>query len=89
MTLQLLLFFSLLGYVLRKMGFHLAPAVLGIVLGPMMEVALRSALILSQGSWMTFIKEPISLSLLVAMVLLYTSKYLIKGAKFIIQKGNS
>jgi len=79
--LYLLLVFSTLGYVLRKMDFHLAPAVLGIVLGPIMEVALRSALILSQGSWMTFIREPISASLLVAMLLLLTSKYLFRGFK--------
>jgi TctA family transporter len=75
------------------MGFHLAPAVLGIVLGPIMELALRSALILSQGSWMTFIQEPISASLLVALFLLLTSKYLLRGFKLFgrrfMQKGKS
>jgi len=66
----------------------LAPAVLGIVLGPLMEVALRSALILSQGSWMTFISEPISASLLVAMALLLTSKYLFRGFKWAAESFN-
>ena len=43
---------------------------LGFVLGPMMEEYFRRALILSQGSYSTFVTNPISLSLLVVTAIL-------------------
>jgi putative tricarboxylic transport membrane protein len=43
--------FGLLGYAMRKGGFPLAPVILGLVLGPMMEKNLRRALALSGGDW--------------------------------------
>ena len=57
---------SVFGYVLSKLGCEAAPMLLGFVLGPMMEEYFRRALILSQGSYSTFVTNPISLSLLVA-----------------------
>jgi putative tricarboxylic transport membrane protein len=72
----LLLFFGLLGYFLRKMDFPVAPAILGIVLGPRLELALRQSLILSHGSWSIFVTEPISAALLAALVLMLISGHL-------------
>ncbi|MHB2165752.1 tripartite tricarboxylate transporter permease [Alsobacter sp. R-9] len=64
-------FFGLVGYVLFKFGFEPAPMLLGFVLGKLMEEKLRQALILSRGSFMTFIERPVSAGLLVvALVLL-------------------
>ncbi len=77
--LYMLLLFGVLGYALRKMKFPVAPAVLGIVLGPMMEVALRQSMILSHGSWMIFLTQPISGFLLVTLVLMFLSGYIRKG----------
>ncbi len=83
--LYLLLLFGILGYVLRKMKFPLAPAVLGIVLGPMMEVALRQSMILSHGSWMIFLTQPISAVLLIALVLMLLSGNIRKGVARVIK----
>ncbi len=57
-------FFGLIGYTLIKLGFEPAPMLLGFVLGKLMEEKLRQALILSRGSFMTFVERPISATLL-------------------------
>ncbi len=49
--LVLMTMFGLLGYGMRKGGFPLAPVILGLVLGPLMEKNLRRALALSGGEW--------------------------------------
>ncbi|MEZ5591230.1 MAG: tripartite tricarboxylate transporter permease [Gammaproteobacteria bacterium] len=56
----LILIFGVAGYLLRKLNYPVAPAVLAIVLGPLAERALRQSLISSQGDAMTFIERPIS-----------------------------
>jgi putative tricarboxylic transport membrane protein len=60
--------FGLFGYVLIKLGFEPAPMLLGFVLGKLMEEKLRQALIISRGSFMTFIERPISAGLLLVAV---------------------
>ena len=45
-------------------GYPLAPAVLGLILGPMIETNYRRALSLSSGSHSVFLESPISLVLL-------------------------
>jgi TctA family transporter len=47
-----------------------APLLLGFVLGPMMEENLRRALLLSRGDFSTLVTRPLSLSLLIATVLM-------------------
>jgi len=61
--------FGLFGYLLIKLGFEPAPMLLGFVLGRLMEEKLRQALIISRGTFMTFIERPISAGLLVVAVL--------------------
>ena len=61
--------FGLFGYLLIKLGFEPAPLLLGFVLGKLMEEKLRQALIISRGSFMTFIERPISAGLLLAAIL--------------------
>ena len=63
-------FFGLIGYTLIKLGFEPAPMLLGFVLGKLMEEKLRQALILSRGSFMTFVERPISATLLVIAVVM-------------------
>ena len=46
------------------MGFDPAPLLLGYVLGRLMEEKLRQAMILSRGSFMTFLENPIAAGLL-------------------------
>ena len=72
-------FFGLLGYFLKKFEYEPAPMILAFVLGPMMEVALRRSLTLSDGSFMIFFQRPISavfmlISIAVLVVPLITRK---------------
>jgi putative tricarboxylic transport membrane protein len=64
-------FFGLVGYALLKFGYEPAPLLLGFVLGKLMEEKLRQALILSRGSFATFVERPVSAGLLlVALIML-------------------
>ncbi len=56
----LIALFGLGGYLLRKLDYPLAPLVLALVLGPLMEKSLRQALISAQGDVATFVERPIS-----------------------------
>lgn len=65
-----MIFFGLFGYFMKKFEFDAAPLVLAIVLGPLLENALKRSLILSLGSPLIFFQRPISLTLLGAAILL-------------------
>jgi len=58
--------FGFIGYVLIKLGLEPAPMLLGFVLGKLMEEKMRQALAISEGSFWTFVRHPISAGLLVA-----------------------
>lgn len=61
--LLLLLAFGILGYLLRRFGYPIAPVVVGLILGPMAEQQLRRALAISQGDPMTLVHSPIAITL--------------------------
>jgi len=63
-------FFAVVGYALLKFGFEPAPMLLGFVLGKLMEEKLRQAMILSRGSFMTFVERPLSAALLVVSLIM-------------------
>jgi len=65
----IMLLFGVLGYVLRKLDYEGAPLLLGLVLGPKLEVAFRQSLMLSHGNFTIFISRPISLSFTVAALI--------------------
>ena len=52
--------FGLLGYVFTRLELDPAPLILGFILGPMLEENFRRALLLSRGSFATFVTRPIS-----------------------------
>jgi len=54
------LIFGILGYVLNKFNFPLAPILMGIILGPIAEEGLRQSLMVSDGSWSILVTQPIS-----------------------------
>ncbi len=62
--LYVMLAFGLIGYYMRKYGFPIAPAVLGLVLGDLAEVSLRRSLLLSLGDPLILVSRPISAILL-------------------------
>src|SRR3954469_19846599 len=56
--------FGLMGYLFMRLELDAAPLMLGFILGPMLEENFRRALLLSRGSFGTFVSRPISGSLL-------------------------
>ncbi|ASJ73325.1 tripartite tricarboxylate transporter permease [Granulosicoccus antarcticus] len=57
-----MLFFGLIGFVLRRMDYPMAPLVLGIILGTLLDKSLRRGLTLSNGDLSPFFTRPISAS---------------------------
>ncbi|TDJ15303.1 MAG: tripartite tricarboxylate transporter permease [Gammaproteobacteria bacterium] len=68
--LWLMLIFGIFGYLLRKLDYPLAPAVLAIVLGPLAEPALRQSLLISSGSFSIFFNRPFAGPIMVAAIVL-------------------
>ena len=58
-------FFSVLGYLFVKFGCEPAPLLLGYLLGPLMEVYMRRAMLLSRGDPLIFFQRPLSLAFLI------------------------
>jgi putative tricarboxylic transport membrane protein len=55
-----MLAFGVIGFILRQLNFPMAPLVLGIVLGDLLEKNLRRGLVLSDGDLTPFFTRPIS-----------------------------
>jgi putative tricarboxylic transport membrane protein len=70
MELYLAALFGVLGFLWLKLDCAAAPMLLGFVLGPMMEENLRRALLISRGDPMVFLNRPISLSFIIATILI-------------------
>jgi putative tricarboxylic transport membrane protein len=62
--------FGVMGFLLKKFKYEMAPLVLAFILGPMAENAFRQSLIISQGSLMIFFSRPVTLiALMIAFFL--------------------
>jgi len=66
----LMLIFGIVGYLMRKLDYPLAPAVLAIVLGPLAEPALRQSLLISGGEISIFFTRPFSGPIMVTAIIL-------------------
>jgi putative tricarboxylic transport membrane protein len=64
-----MLAFGLIGFVLREMKYPMAPLVLGLVLGDILDKSLRRGLVLTDGSFGPFFTRPISLVLWAAILI--------------------
>ncbi|MDH5798819.1 MAG: tripartite tricarboxylate transporter permease, partial [Paracoccaceae bacterium] len=61
--------FGVVGYLIRKADYPLAPLVLALVLGPLMEKSFRQTLIAEQGNIFAFVERPLSgLFILIAAI---------------------
>ena len=61
------------GFLMRRFDFPVAPAIIGMILGPLAEQQFRRALAISQGDASVFLTRPLSAALLVtAMLVLVT-----------------
>jgi len=72
----LMIGFGVFGYLARKFQFEMAPLVLALVIGPMMENNLRLSLIISQGSPWIFIEHPISATFIFISLALLISPWI-------------
>jgi len=62
--------FGIVGYLMKKFEYEGAPLILAMVIGPMMEEALRQSLILSAGNFAIFVSRPISALFIVSAAVL-------------------
>jgi len=79
----IMFFFGIIGYILRKLNYEVAPLVMAFILGPILETTFRQSLIMSDGKFSIFLERPISaVALLIAIFLLVSSGFSIfKKAK--------
>jgi putative tricarboxylic transport membrane protein len=66
----LMVVFGIVGYLMRKLDYPLAPAVLAIVLGPLAEPALRQSLLISDGEFSIFFTRTYSGPIMVTAIIL-------------------
>jgi len=64
--------FGIVGYLMRKFGYGLAPMVLGMILGPLCETSLMRAMIVSDYDPMVLVTRPISGSVLALSALSFS-----------------
>ncbi|MEM1044915.1 MAG: tripartite tricarboxylate transporter permease [Pseudomonadota bacterium] len=77
----IMLLIGVVGYLMRKLNYPVAPAVLAIVLGPLAERSLRQSLISSQGDVLTFVERPISLTCILLAVALISYPLVLKALR--------
>lgn len=70
MDVVIMVFFGLVGYLMRKFEYEPAPLVMAYVIGPLLEQSLRQSLMLSNGSIAIFFRRPISAAFLSITILL-------------------
>jgi putative tricarboxylic transport membrane protein len=69
----IMIIFGFVGYLMKKFEYEMAPLVMGLVLGPLMEKTFRTSLLMSKGSPAIFFRRPISLVLLALAMLVLIS----------------
>lgn len=67
----LMAIFGVVGYLMRKLDYPMAPATLAIVLGPLAEMSMRRSLMMSDGSPLIFFTQPIAGVIMVFAILLF------------------
>jgi putative tricarboxylic transport membrane protein len=66
--LWVMLFFGLVGFVMKRYKFSVPAVVLGMVLGPMIELALQRSLMMTRGDPSVFFTRPVSLAFIILTV---------------------
>jgi putative tricarboxylic transport membrane protein len=81
LDLYLLLFFGVIGYIFDKVDIPVAPLVLSVVLGGIMEQSFRQAMTISGGSTKIFFGSAINLTLLVFSVISIAAPFIMAWLK--------
>jgi putative tricarboxylic transport membrane protein len=75
----MLLAFGILGYVMRRYDYPIAPIVVGLILGPMAEAQLRRALSISLGDPLVLLQSPVSATLLAIALIALVAPFALRG----------
>jgi putative tricarboxylic transport membrane protein len=78
---------GIVGYIFLRLEWPIVPWVLGFVLGPIIEQRLRESLSISRGDPMIFATRPISLSMVIACILIVIIPMVIDWKKNRVVKG--
>lgn len=80
---------GIVGYVMRKANWPIAPLILGFILGPMLEQALRQSV--TMGGILFFMDRPISLCFIILTIVLtfFSVKYLKRVPEQLLEEGDN
>jgi putative tricarboxylic transport membrane protein len=81
LDIYILIVMGVVGYILRKLKFDMAPLILALVLGPMLEKNLLQSLYLCQGNIQTMISRPITATLLFIALAAIVFPFLLRRKK--------
>lgn len=84
----IMIVFGILGFFLRKWNFSVAPLVLALVIGPMLENALMQSLLMSQGSLSIFYTQPLARSLFILTFLAFAAPVLYRFGRKHLQSAS-
>ena len=71
---RVMVFFGILGFIMVEMEYPIAPMILGLILGNMLDANFRRALVISEGEILPFISRPICIVLILFIILTLVSK---------------
>ncbi|UCJ18058.1 tripartite tricarboxylate transporter permease [Pseudomonas sp. MM211] len=80
-AIAIILAFGIIGFFMEENGFPLAPMILGIVLGPMLEETFITSMMRAQGDLMVFFERPVSLTLAIITLSLWMLPLLLRVLK--------
>jgi putative tricarboxylic transport membrane protein len=83
----IMLVIGVLGFFMRRYDFPIAPVILGVILGLLMESQFRRTMIVSDGDFSAFVNRPLSLGLLAVAALMLVGPHLPAVARRL--RGNS
>jgi putative tricarboxylic transport membrane protein len=77
--LMMLLAFGVLGFLMRRYDYPIAPVVIGLILGPMAEQQLRRALSISLGDPIALVESPLAAVLLALALIALLAPFVVRG----------
>ncbi|MGD9711532.1 MAG: tripartite tricarboxylate transporter permease [Thermomicrobiales bacterium] len=69
------------GFLMRRFEIPVAPAVVGVILGPELETHFRRALQISQGDYSTFVTRPLSLSIFLVAAIAFAAPFIVRKVR--------
>jgi putative tricarboxylic transport membrane protein len=77
--LMMLAVFGVMGFLMRRFDYPIAPVVIGLILGPVAEQQLRRALAISLGDPLVLVQSPVSATLLAISVIALVAPFVLRG----------